>query len=243
MNKELVKYNGKLAVIDENKSIKEVECLDNICDILSKENLIEELENMKRELECCSKRFNREKIEDFIEIPLPVVATILTPIIMSYLKGLSDVVIVNNGIMTKEKYIALFIGLFTPLSVRISKEWYSEYKEKKENECGRILAIKGLERCIYVQKEELKKIKEMSNLCSIDSFDSENVKMRDDNSLMDISRYINFCYSLGINYKYLLNYYKKNGELSKELIEDCSSEEMQFVKNAVEEKVKNKKNK
>lgn len=160
---------------------------------------------------------------------------------MSYLKDLPDVILTKNGSISKEEFVQMFIVLFAPIGMKMSEQWYNEYKEKKGNEYGRIFAIKGLERSIFIKRQELEMIKEESKSCSIDScFISSNIKIELDKSLEDISRYISGCYKLGSNYKYVIKYYKKTGNLPKELTRDFREDEILFVKNAIEEKNKSK---
>lgn len=235
MNKELIIKDNTLYSVDENKVETKRENLDNIEEILLKENLIEALEKVKSELELYSNRFNKEKTVNKIELTIPYIISTLTPIITSYLKYMPEIINTKIGVMSKEKFIILFIISCLPISYKISKKWYKEYKEEQKSELGRIVAIDSCNRFILIEKKELEKLKQKSKSINISSLSIKNKSYTLENitNINSIISDIDACYTFGENYEEIFVYYLINGKLPSNILNNSSEENIKYLENII----------
>lgn len=216
MNKEVIIKDGIVNVKDHNGDIKEVTLIDNLDEVLIVENVIEIMEKVITELEYCSSVFKKNKLIDLLYVESPITSTILVPTIAMYLNtgSLDGIIDTKFGSMDKTKFLVLFITVFTPIAIRMSKKWYQEYIEEAKFEKGRQLALYHLKENLTIQNKKLNNLKRDSKEITVE----EDKRYHLDEEVIDILQdHINLYYELGYNIKEYYEYFRINGHLPDEV--------------------------
>lgn len=235
MNKKVIYYDGKVVVEDENGKKREVVSCDNLDDILVQENLIETIQNTLNSLEDSSSSYAKYKLRNILCIPAPVIETILVPSIMMYMTNDSIVdgmIYTRFGLMDREKFLAIFIGIFLPCALYMSKKYYEEYSSDKRSENGRILTIRELKNILLTEKNRLQQMKERSKTVEIEKERSYHIN--DEAVLETLQEYILLYYDIGYNFEEYYRYYTLNGDLSEDLKREYNQEGVKIIKKILE---------
>lgn len=229
MNKEVVIKDCVACVINHTGEERVVSLVNNLDEVLIKENVIEIMEKVMVELEYCSSRFKKGKIGDIAYVQSPISSTILIPIITMYLGtgSLDGLVDTKFGMMEKDRFLALFIAAFTPVALSISKKWYKEYIEEKRCENGRLLAIYHLKKNLIKEKEKLIALKECGK--EIRCEDKRYSLCLD--SIDNLQDNINLYYELGYNINEYYEYFKENGHLPQCVISEYNEAGINIIEN------------
>ena len=237
MNKECIVKNGIAIIKDENGNEREVTNCDNLDDILVQENLIETIQNVLNALEDSSFSFLKHKLRDILCIPIPVLETILVPSIMMYMTNISNNSVVDGmiytrfGLMDKEKFLAIFIGIFLPYGIYKTKKWYGEYIDDKRCESGRILTIRELKNNLLAQKDRLKEMNERSLPIELGE---KSYSINDEEALEILHEYISLYYDIGYNFKIYCRYYKMYGDVPENFKQEYNEQGVEIMRELLE---------
>jgi len=228
MNKEEILKNGVATIKDHEGNLKEVTMLDNLDSILKQENIIEIIEKVISALEYSSDSFKKESIKDILYISSPILSTISVPTFMMYINtgSLEGIIDTKFGSMEKYKFLLIFMAAFSPVALRMSKNWYKEYKEEVKSENGRLLLLYQLKHNLIIQSEKLRELRIQSKEITITedkrySLDDENIDI--------LQEHINLYYELGYNIKEYYQYFKTNGCLPDELVSEYNDIGVQII--------------
>lgn len=237
MNKKVIYYDGIAIVKDENGNEREVASCDNLDDILIQENLIETIQNVINALEDSSSSFLKNRVRDILFIPIPVLETILVPSIMLYITNISNNSVVDGmiytrfGLMDKEKFLAIFIGIFLPYGIYKTKKWYEEYIDDKRCESGRILTIRELKNNLLTQKDRLKEMNERSLPIELGE---KSYRVNDEDALEILHEYISLYYDIGYNFKTYHRYYRMYGDVPENFKHEYNEQGIEIMRELLE---------
>ena len=228
MNKEVIIKNGIVYVKNHNGEEKEVSFVDNLDDVLIQENIVEIIEKVIYALEDSRTSFRKNRLSDIFYIPAPIISTASVPTLMMYLNtgSLDGLIDTKFGLMEKEKFLALFIAVFTPFALRMSKKYYQEYKEEAKCEKGRLLALYHLRSNLVIQNERLKNLRNNSKEMNAD--EDKKYSLNED-ALDNLQDHINLYYELGYNIKEYYEYFRINGCLPDEVISEYNDAGVRII--------------
>lgn len=233
MNRECTFENGVVIVKDECGNERKVDCSDNLEDILVQENIVETIKNVINALEHSSHSFSKYRLRDIFCIPGPVIETILVPSIAMYLtdplnkSAIEGMIYTKFGLMKIEKFLAIFIAVFLPVGLHMSKKWYKEYNENVKCENGIQLLLEYLRDILVVQSGKLDTLLESSVPTNIDGCKSYSIN--NDEVLENLHEDICLYYDIGYNAKEYYRYYLANGKLPEELEQEYDKEKIKLV--------------
>ena len=237
MNKECIIKDGIAIVKDEKGNEREVASCDNLDDILIQENLIETIQNVIKALEDSSSSFLKNRVRDMFCIPMPIIETVLVPSIMMYMTNVPNNSVVHGmihtkfGLMDKEKFLAIFIGIFLPYGLWKAKKWYGEYIDDKRCESGRILTIRELKNNLSVQKDRLKEMNESSVPIELGQ---KSYSIDDEDALEILHEYISLYYDIGYNFKTYCRYYKMYGDVPENFKHEYNEQGIEIMRELLE---------
>lgn len=234
MNKECTIKNQIAIIKDEKGNEREISYCDNLDDILIQENIIETIQNVINDLENSSSSFLKYKLRDILTIPVPILETMFVPSIMMYIvrdlnkSAIEGMIYTRFGLMSREKFLIIFIAVFLPYGLHMTKKWYKEYDENARCEKGRIVTLQELKDNLEIQKNILKEMNKKSKPAKAKT---ETSYFIDDADKLEILReYISLYYDIGYKFKEYYRYYVVNGDLPESLKQEYNEEGKQIIK-------------
>lgn len=228
MNKEVLLMGDRIIVKTSDGESKEFMPLDNLIEILMEENIIEAMENIIKNIEYSSDNFKKNRLIDLSLIPVPVLSSLVSPILFTFVNELPKIINTKLGFMSKEEFIFLSTLIFLPFGYSMSKKWYQEYKEEVNSENGRQVALMQIKKNLDIQNTKLDLLRSKSKVVDISSFESGTVKA--DDALETIQSHIDMYYEIGYNLKYYYTYFMLNGELPMELKDEYNETGQEIIK-------------
>lgn len=228
MNKEVIIKDGRVLVKNHLGEEKEVLLIDNLDDLLIQENIVELMEKVIYELEKCSNNFKKSRLIDILYGMYPIISTLSVPTLLMYLNtgSLEGIINTKFGPMEKSKFLALFISAFSPIAYKLTKKIYQEYYEEVKKEKGRLLALYHLKSNIVIQKEILNNLRTSSIEIPIVG-DMEYLLNSD--AIDNLEDHINIYCELGYNIKEYYEYFRTNGCLPDEVINEYNEQGIKII--------------
>lgn len=239
MNKEIITMNGIAIVEDEKGNKRQVDNCNNLTEILIQENIIEELENKKKEIEAEKIRneisINKQKANLIVNAVYNLLLVVLVPIGIHLLFDAVDCssIILNilgnislNSLVTSFSFFSTLI-----LSVPILAIEKSDI-EKLENE---LRANENLYKYVTGELSKQKTVLEElnNNKKLVENIDDDTLrtsKINDENKMYNLNYYMDLYYQCGYDYNRYLKYYN-NGKLREKLKKDFTEEEIEIYEN------------
>lgn len=184
MNKEVIKFNEDAVVIDENKNYKIYKNSDNIKEFLTKENLIEQMENEETKMSKRKEELNEisknNKVNIIFSLLLPILAELTVIFAVKYLTtnvSLTELTYTPRFGYVKNIFIVSSTAqLFAiPLSVSIFIKSICSIKHSKKE--LKILSFqeKKLKNKLSEEKEQLEELKNNIELKNNSEIEVDNI--------------------------------------------------------------------
>ena len=223
MNKNSLYVNGKIIISDENGEQTTKTYIDNIKEILEKENLIEHLEKEKRNIINILYKLKTRKSDNFFLIPIVFMLLMSIFIFLSPIKF-------NLGVLAI--YLATSAGITTAIFT-VYLKWLKKYKNGLKNK------FNFLDKKLKIEEENLLQLKnDKSKDNEKNMKDYEFIKLNDKKDIREIDRQSNLYFDMGRHEKRLAKYYNLGmlKEKLQEMFEIYNENDINLVKNYLEEK-------
>ena len=249
MNKEYLYINGKCVIYDENGAIKDnngkvltKEYTDKLDEILVQENIIEELEN---ELEDVNKLINKNEMSmksDKASMWICAGMLCIFPILFQQLLPHMITEEALTDLMTNSYARTLIQGLMLSLITIFGGGFVfginKSCKEKKKKLNGNETKKEAIEKSLEKEKEKLVELERTKQKTTIDEKELENnicsKKVNDLQALRNLRDNLRVYYGFGYNRKKYERYLKA-GKLDKKLQKYYSQEEIELIRENLEE--------
>lgn len=238
MNKEFTYSNNEI-IISTETGLKKTEVVDNIEEILTTQNNIEEMENIKEDIKK-EEFFSYRHISDCITlkvfkklfkitIPIAILITILIAVITDPYMALACSPLIISGLVLLTIMTMPAINLLeTKIEKKILHKSDKILNEELEKE--------------YKKLEQLNKVSKITNNQNPD-IENKIVKINRTDLLKDLRRKLELIEDYQLNKNIYIKYYEK-GLLSTYLInKNYSASDILFIQMLVEEDLKEKKKK
>lgn len=229
MNKEYTYKDGNIIIDNENGKQKVIEYQDNIDEILVKENIIETMEDKIQTLEEECTLYKNDNLPTSLKVLLSGIFLTFCLVFPMAVGNYIGVFSSLNFYSITAMVISGVIGVsFLGVEYLIDKLYTKEEK-------GRQNQLQILRQDIKKEKNELQKLKECKTKDKEKAQAVTNITIVNDTKEIDsLNSYLNAYYDLGYNDKKYSKYYK-NGTLEEKLSSKYNEEEIDLVKNYIEE--------
>ena len=220
MNKEIINIDGKMIIEDEKGLKKEVECSDNLVEILEEENDIELLENKKYDMyqeisniedQISNEKKERIKLKKELII-INIIVPILTIAMFNKFSDASKIILYTFMSSSVTLVISVWLNLASKNEIKKLDDKLSINKKLHEEILNRV----------NKEKENVKELKKENNYV----VKNDNIKTTQINN-SDVKEILDFYNYLISNYKELKEKYEI-GKLKEELI-DFSDEKIDIA--------------
>ena len=252
MNKEYLYIDGKCVIYDENGAIKEEngkvltkEYSDKLDEILVQENIIEELEdeleNTNIKIEKNKKQIKSDKASMWTCSAMLLSFPFLFQKLLPHMLTEESLLQLMSDSFAKMLIQGLMITIITIFGGGFVFGIHKSCKEKKRKLSGNETKKEAIEKSLEKEKQKLEELEKTKQKTTIDDKELENnicskrvnylhalLKLRD-----NLRAYYGCGYNIDKYQKYL-----QNGKLERKLAKYYTEEEIELIKNYLEEKQK-----
>lgn len=240
MNIEYTYLNGNVIISDEQNRKKQCEYYDNLDNVLVQENLIETMEEIRKELAKESethKKYTAKYYTPFIFPVSAVMTTIGAPFMLNWLTNTNSFnTTVNTVLGPMSNALAFSITMSTcvlPLAAAIEIRSYMNYKDQRKRENGIFNELNFIENQLKIEKGLLKTLKQEKTRNN-EKTEFRTVKVDDSQQLAALQNWLNLYFDLGYNESKYYQYYQQ-GQLTRKLSKNYNASQIKAIEQHLQE--------